>query len=108
MGSVTISIVRSGPRDRAHRGSPGSAATTPTRARSATTRPQWTCLAPRVHDVVTRFGAARTGFARLPGPATHGETEIRADPDTTNTPMAATFERVGYFVTQRRMVLPYE
>jgi RimJ/RimL family protein N-acetyltransferase len=37
-----------------------------------------------------------------------GETEIHADTDTTNAPMAATFERAGYLVTQRRVILTYE
>ncbi len=37
-----------------------------------------------------------------------GETEIHGDTDTTNAPMAATFERAGYVVTQRRMILTYE
>jgi ribosomal protein S18 acetylase RimI-like enzyme len=36
------------------------------------------------------------------------ETEIHADTDTTNAPMAATFERAGYVVTQRRVILTYE
>ncbi len=42
------------------------------------------------------------------GLAGRGETEIQADTDTTNAPMAATFERAGYFVTQRRLDLTYE
>jgi len=36
------------------------------------------------------------------------EREIHADTDTTNAPMAATFERAGYLVTQRRLILTYE
>jgi ribosomal protein S18 acetylase RimI-like enzyme len=36
------------------------------------------------------------------------EKEIHADTDTTNAPMAATFARAGYSVTQRRMILTYE
>jgi ribosomal protein S18 acetylase RimI-like enzyme len=36
------------------------------------------------------------------------ETEIHADTDVTNAPMAATFARAGYLVTQRRLILTYE
>jgi ribosomal protein S18 acetylase RimI-like enzyme len=37
-----------------------------------------------------------------------GETEIHADTDVTNTPMAATFARAGYLVTRRTLVLTWE
>jgi RimJ/RimL family protein N-acetyltransferase len=36
------------------------------------------------------------------------ETEIHADTDSTNAPMAAAFEQAGYIVTQRRLILTYE